>query len=390
MKIFSVLIISFLAFTQVSAQGIEFYQGSFEEALAEAKSQGKLIFVDAYAEWCGPCKQMAKTVFKEESVGDFYNQNFINMKIDMEKGEGPTLAKTYRVTAYPTFFFIDEDGKIVASAKGGRKTKQFISLGENALKKYDKSAVYAAEYEAGKITPELLRKYAYALISSKKEHLKIANEYLDSEKDLTSETNLKAIFDFATESDSRIFDLLIENKEKIIKLKSETAFEEKVKAACMQTVKKAATYEFQDLAEEAKEQMKANYPNEAAEFELLADMTYGLGTTNAEMYVKASKKYLSKYQDKNPAAYENVASTILKKFAADEKAMKAAEKYAKEAAEKGNLSTYYLTYAQILHKNNDLADAIKAAEKAKQLIEKENKSPHIVDAYLKALKQEKS
>jgi thiol-disulfide isomerase/thioredoxin len=391
MKIFSVLILSFLAFTQVSAQGIEFFHGSFEDALAEAKSQGKLIFVDAYAEWCGPCKRMAKTVFKEEAVGDFYNQNFINMKIDMEKGEGPTLAKKYRVSAYPTFFFIDEDGKIVASAKGGRQTKQFISLGENALKKYDKSGVYAEEYESGKKTPELLRKYAYALLASNKEHLKIANEYLDAEKDLNSETNLKAIFDFATESDSRIFDLLIEKKAAIIKMKSETAFEERVTNACMQTVKKAAAYEFSDLADEAKAKMKSNYPNKAAQFELQADMTYGLGTTNAEMYVKASKKYLSKFKQKDAAAaYHDVAKTIFKKFVSDEKAMKAAEKFAKEAANDGNLAEYYLTYSQILYKNNDLADAIKAAEKAKELITKEKKSPQLIDAYLKALRKEKS
>ncbi len=389
MKIFSVLIISFLAFTQISAQGIEFFHGSFEEGLAEAKSQGKLIFVDAYAEWCGPCKRMAKTVFKEEAVGEFYNQNFINMKIDMEKGEGPTLARKYRVTAYPTFFFIDEEGKIVASAKGGRKTKQFISLGENALKKYDKSGVYAEEYESGKKTPELLRKYAYALLASKKEHLKIANEYLDGEKDLTTKTNLKAIFDFATESDSRIFDLLIKNKAAIVALKSEAAFEERVTAACMQTVKKAAEYEFEDLAIEAKDKLKSIYPKKAAEFSLRADMTYGLGTTNAEMYMKASKKYFSKFDIEDFDVYQNVAKTLVKKFETNEKAMKTAEKYAKEAAEKGKTSQYYMTYSKILYKNKKVADAIKAAEKAKKLVEKEKQSPQAIDAYIKALKEVK-
>jgi thiol-disulfide isomerase/thioredoxin len=382
-------LISVLAFTQISAQGIEFFHGSFEEALAEAKSQGKLIFVDAYAEWCGPCKRMAITVFKEESVGEFYNQNFINMKIDMEKGEGPTLARKYKVTAYPTFFFIDEEGKTVASSKGGKRTSQFISLGENALKKYDKSAIYAEEYETGKKSPELLRKYAYALLASKKGHLKIANEYLNGEKDLTSEVNLKAIFDFATESDSRIFDLLIENKVSIVKLKTENTFDERVEAACMQTVRKAAEYEFEDLAIEAKAKMKSNYPNKAAEFGLKADMIYGLGTRNATMYLKASKKYLSKYADDSAVELDNTANTILKNYSEDGKAMKMAEKYAKEAANKSGLSRFYFTYAKVLYKNNKTSDAIKAAEKAKALSVKEQKPSQLIEQFLEALKQVK-
>lgn len=170
MKFISTFLLAVLfSIVQLNAQkGIEFFHGTFEEALEESKTQGKLIFVDAYAEWCGPCKRMAATVFKEESVGNYYNSNFINMKIDMEKGEGPALAKKYRVSAYPTFFFIDENGEIVATAKGGRQTEQFIELGENAMKKYDKSGDYTVKYEAGERSPELLRKYAYALLASKK------------------------------------------------------------------------------------------------------------------------------------------------------------------------------------------------------------------------------
>ena len=57
--------------------GIEFFKGTWEEALAEAKAQDKIIFMDAYAVWCGPCKRMAATVFTDKKVGKFYNENFI-------------------------------------------------------------------------------------------------------------------------------------------------------------------------------------------------------------------------------------------------------------------------------------------------------------------------
>jgi uncharacterized protein YyaL (SSP411 family) len=59
----------------------------------KAKKENKLIFVDAYASWCGPCKLMVKNIFPLKTVGDYYNSHFINAKIDMEKGEGIELAK---------------------------------------------------------------------------------------------------------------------------------------------------------------------------------------------------------------------------------------------------------------------------------------------------------
>ena len=92
-----------LAFTLILgstciAQGIEFAHGStWKEILAKAEKEDKLIFVDAYAEWCGPCKKMAKDVFTQKEVGGYFNANFVNVKMDMEAGEGPMLfAGEYR------------------------------------------------------------------------------------------------------------------------------------------------------------------------------------------------------------------------------------------------------------------------------------------------------
>ncbi len=372
--------------TQVTAQGIKFFQGSYEEALAESKTQGKLIFVDAYAEWCGPCKRMAATVFKEEKVGAFYNQNFINMKIDMEKGEGPKLARKYGVRAYPTFFFLDEKGEIVAKATGGRQTKQFLQLGENALKKYDKSGDYAKEYEKGNRSPDLLRKYAYALLTTKKEHLKIANQYFDTQEDLTQAVNLNAIFDFTTEADSRIFDLLIQNKAAIVQLKSESAVLDKIESACFTTVRKAADYKFENLLDEAKSKMKANYPQKAKEFSLKADMIYGLGTTDADLYVKSCKKYLSKYAKNNAAEYHEKALMLTTRFSNDAKAMKVAEKWSKKAAENGGLAHQQLTYAKILYANGKPESAFRVAKKARELAVKENRPTRSIDDFLRTIK----
>lgn len=107
--------------------GINFETLSFEEAIQKAKKEKKLIFLDAYAVWCGPCKMMDRTTFKNEKVGEVFNKNFINIKIDMEKGEGPAIAKRYQVRAYPTMMLINAEGKVEKRILGAVRDTQLLS-----------------------------------------------------------------------------------------------------------------------------------------------------------------------------------------------------------------------------------------------------------------------
>jgi thioredoxin 1 len=100
------------------AEGIQFVDLTWSKALAKAKKEKKLIFFDAYTSWCGPCKMMQKTVFTRKDVGEYFNTTFINVKKDMEVGEGPQLANMYPIEGYPTLFFIDGNGKLVTSHLG--------------------------------------------------------------------------------------------------------------------------------------------------------------------------------------------------------------------------------------------------------------------------------
>lgn len=112
------------------AQGIQFFEGEWNAALEAAKKQEKLIFVDAYAVWCGPCKTMAKNVFPNEKVGEFFNKNFVNLQIDMERGMGLEFAKQYPVSAYPTLLFINAEGKVVHKLMGAQSVDAFLNLGK--------------------------------------------------------------------------------------------------------------------------------------------------------------------------------------------------------------------------------------------------------------------
>ncbi len=140
--LFTTLIVAFLFIkatiksnkTEDKDEGIKFFEGSMQEALELARKEDKLIFLDAYASWCGPCKLMQNKVFPAAKVGEFYNENFINLKIDMEKGEGIALSEKYEVKAYPSLFIINHNGMPKMSAVGYQNVNQLVKFGKEALK----------------------------------------------------------------------------------------------------------------------------------------------------------------------------------------------------------------------------------------------------------------
>lgn len=110
-----------------------FYQGTFEQALKEATKKKKIVFVDAYTSWCGPCKMMNNNTFKDKAAGDFFNANIISMKIDMEKEEGPAFAMKYSVRAYPTLLFINPKGEVIHKVLGFRDGPMLMDEAKKAL-----------------------------------------------------------------------------------------------------------------------------------------------------------------------------------------------------------------------------------------------------------------
>ncbi len=123
---------------ELNTRHINFDTENWKGVLARAKKEDKLIFVDAYTTWCRPCIQMAKDIFTLDKVADYYNKNFVNVSMNMEKGDGPELVKKYEIHAYPDFLFINGDGEIVHRGGGYQEAKEFIQLGTDAVKALDK------------------------------------------------------------------------------------------------------------------------------------------------------------------------------------------------------------------------------------------------------------
>lgn len=128
---------SFLAFsvvTDLAAQHVQFSENkTWAGLLADARQSGKLIFVDVYTDWCGPCKVMDKEVFTQKQVAEKLNKDFINYKMNAEKGEGISLAQHYNVFSYPTYLFIDGNGALIYRSNGSMPAEDFSQQLSNAL-----------------------------------------------------------------------------------------------------------------------------------------------------------------------------------------------------------------------------------------------------------------
>lgn len=118
-----------------ASQEIVFENTSWKDVAAVAKKSGKYIFVDAYTTWCGPCKLLKSTTFKDKNAAAFFNNNFINYTADMEKGEGLKLAEQWDITAYPALLFFSPDGKMVLKQVGYVDGKKLIDFGKQAMAK---------------------------------------------------------------------------------------------------------------------------------------------------------------------------------------------------------------------------------------------------------------
>jgi thiol-disulfide isomerase/thioredoxin len=146
------------------AQGIVFEEGNWQSVVAKAKAEHKLIYLDVYTTWCGPCKMLATRIFPQKEAGDKFNALFVNYRIDAEKGEGLDIAKKYQVSGYPTNLFIEPDKQTVVFRTMGASAEvaEFVAEGDKAMAEYkDPMTIekYQDAYAKGKRDKAFLKAY---------------------------------------------------------------------------------------------------------------------------------------------------------------------------------------------------------------------------------------
>lgn len=166
---------------------IQFQDLPFKDLVAKAKKENKLVFIDAYAAWCGPCKMMEKNVFNKKSVGDFYNKNFVNARIDMEKGEGREVAQKFGVRSYPTYLFLNGDGELVSQNYGYMEEGIFLAMAQDINSPNNKKGSLKERFAKGEKDKDFLINIMKLNSSADYEFAKQASERYFSNRKKTDE-----------------------------------------------------------------------------------------------------------------------------------------------------------------------------------------------------------
>jgi thiol-disulfide isomerase/thioredoxin len=280
------------------AQGIEFNHSKWEEVKALAKKENKLIFIDFYTDWCAPCKYMAKVIFPEKEVGDFYNQHFICVKIDAEKGEGPALAKKYGVGGFPTLAFTNANEEIVYKVVGSADAKEFIDQGTLALTPRNDYAILKDKYEKNELGKEDL--YRYLLLVKAKGDDKAAAGVFD--KYFVSNAAISAdmftmIKSYTNDSHSPAFIYLEQHREEFGSLAGKDKVEEYIHHFIVRE------YEYKQYSDEAAyktaiQELKTRVSLSEQE-ELNIDTNHYLEANDEDNYMKAATKLVKIYAANN-------------------------------------------------------------------------------------------
>ena len=242
-------------------QGILFREGSWKEMLALAKKENKLVFVDNYTSWCGPCKKMVKEIFPLKEAGDFYNAHFICYKVDCEKGEGVEIAKTYQIHSFPTYLFVSGDGKLFYRSGGYMELEKFLEEGKIALAEFaDKRTIeeWDALYARKKNNAAFVKEYMAKRSRAKLDNADIMDQYVTiaKEKDLMTAEFMQGLlgYDMKLNAGGACADFILKNWDKIREV---TGQEEKRMAELLKM--SMAHYSYQRAVEEKNEACFEDY-----------------------------------------------------------------------------------------------------------------------------------
>jgi len=255
-------VISSAAHAQASS--ISFYVNTdIESALALAQREDKDIFIDTYAQWCGPCKELAKS-FLDDDVATYFNDKFVNVKYDMETEIGREIYRRYDVIFLPTILILDKYGNVRLKVDNRIiPPKELLDLAitvtepytppvaeyaaseeiisppsvirkepvvnnpppivkqetitakeatpESVVKKPGEKILYVLNTE-GSIPPEILYKEAYFRMQLMDgSHRKTVKNYLATQEDWSTEKNMRFISDFVYDTDTKEFQYILDN-----------------------------------------------------------------------------------------------------------------------------------------------------------------------------------
>lgn len=286
--------ISFLSF-HLSAQGIIWQKGNFESILNKAKSEKKLVCVDIFTTWCGPCKQMDAEVFTNQEVSKTFNENFICYKIDGEKGEGKDLVEYFELESYPTSLFVDSEWNVVLKLEGFCPKERLLEAADKVKVRNEISGSdddLEQSYLKGRRDAPFLLDYLKVRALQKMDNGVILDEYLGkiSPEQQNSVNTQQLIIENASLLRGRAFDYLMAHK-------NEEKFYRKLKGIISQNLNKATNQKNEKLLNDvlATNGRLSKIFAEANEWNTEAKMNYLMLTNQPEKFFITADFFMDTY-----------------------------------------------------------------------------------------------
>jgi thioredoxin-related protein len=368
---------------QLLSQGMNFEKNTtWEKVVAKAKAENKLIFVDCYTTWCGPCKKLDAEVFPNPEVGEFFNKHFVNLKVQMDTTKNDTeyirewwivgqeWHKTYGVWAYPSFLVFDSNGEIADRGVGFSPVAQFLEKGKELINREGHYYPMKKIYEEGKLPQDKLSSLAKKALNSYDRNFiaKIGPDYLSKETNLFTQENIRFITQMNPEMGSTYFNFIKDNPEKIDEVmeRKGTAENYLFRTAQQKFISKLAPMNASKEANWAAitDSLQKYFPEYAESFLLKSKISRASGLKQWPEFSAHVQMFFEKY-------IQNVDNSQLNSFAwsifqncEDMACINMALGWAKHASDTSNEPAFLDTYANLLYKSGNKEEAIATQEKA--------------------------
>jgi thiol-disulfide isomerase/thioredoxin len=365
------------------AQGITFHADNWADAVELARKENKLLFIDAYTTWCAPCKIMDEYVFTHEFGGDQYNPNYINVKLDMEKNMGPLIGSRYGVTSYPTFLYATWDGTLIHKSVGYMNIEKLVSEGQKALEPYRLERALRDRYDLGDRSADFLYHLTYyRLDKNDPTYRELIPLYMETQSDWNTKANMKYIFDFVDDFDSKMFLHMSQNKIAYGEVVGNDEFNQKFKDFIDVAMKNGG----QPLSLERREQIyKVAYPRIADQMMTDFKMDYYRDIGDDEKYAETAFYYYQTYASDDQEGIRHDLP-LFEKYLTSDEAQTFIRRVNEEIAREQNSPAGMLTLARYQLSDLNFEQAKELGKQAKKLAKslKEDQKPY--KAFLKEVK----
>ena len=358
------------AFSQVK-DSIHFLPITFDEAILKAKKDKKPIFLHAYASWCHFCHYMADSVYHNKQVAAYYNKNFINIKMDMEK-EGKNLNKKLKVQNYPAHVFFDyPDATMMHREAGKKEAAEFLQLGKEALDTTKQLRHFEKMYYGKTANIQQIYTYFKMLERAGLDNQMSINAYLVqlNDADLLTQDNWRIMYDLFKEVEMSAFQRVLLQRDAYMKIYTEDSIDNKIlslyNGALMTRIQKLDTLGYNNMIEKLRKS-KLDLANKIIAY---AELNRFKMKSDWKNYQLAAVPFIEKFCKSDYRRLNEVAYNFYERVI-DKDLLTKADLWAKEAVKLEDNPRNNYTSACVALKLQNKAEAYAAIQRTIDLAKK--------------------